>query len=139
MKLLTTALFLISASVFAQELDATEALLLTLPQGNYSGQSTNGNPCIVSVRNLPNRIAVIASDGSLTTRSEVYKGAPYRWIPGKREFLASVLTATLTDRRVNFVRMIAVDEKSQYVAVGDIMTSNDAGALEAVVECVINY
>lgn len=132
------ALLIVSGSAFAQYLDATEALLSTLPAGNYSGVTPEGKSCAVSVRNLSNRIAVVASTGSLTTRSEVYVGATYRWMPGKREFLASVLTTTLTDKRENFVRTIAVEDNTQYVAVGDIITSSERGTRESVVECVVN-
>jgi hypothetical protein len=139
MKILFATLLLVSTSLFAQELDATEALLWTLPQGNYWGLSTKGNPCSVSVRNLSNKIAVSAAEGALITTSEVFMGAPYRWSPGKRDFLASVFTTTLSVRKENFVRMIAVEEKSQYVAVGDIISSNTGTISENVIECVVHF
>jgi hypothetical protein len=137
-KSLLALFFVFSGSTFASDLDATDALLSTLPAGEYSGFTLKKLPCSVSVRVLSNRVAVVATDSDLTKRSEVYNGAVYRLKPGKREFLASVLTTTLTDKRENFVRTIAVTENTQYVVVGDIISSSARDKQESVVECIVN-
>lgn len=137
MKTLIAALLLVSSSAFAQSYDATEVLLSILPAKDYRGVTPVGTPCEVSVRNLSNRVAVVASTLGFTTRSEVYVGAYYAKPRGSRTFLASVLTTTLTDKRENFVRTIAVTENTQYIAVGDII-SWDGRTRESVIECIVN-
>jgi hypothetical protein len=136
-KTLIATLLFVSSTTFAVTLDATEALLSILPAGNYNGVTPEESPCEISVRNLSNRIAVVASKTELSQRSEVFLGATYLWRPGKREFLSSTLTTSLTDKRENFVRTIAVQENTQYVVVGNIITSN-TGVSESVVECIVN-
>lgn len=139
MKSLLAALLIVSGSAFSQEIDATEALLSILPPGEYRGTLADSSErCEVSVRNLSNRVAVVATKPGLTTRTEVYVGASY-WRRSQREFLSSVLTTSLTGKRENFVRTVAVTEKTQYVVVGDIFISGDRSSIsESVVECVVN-
>jgi hypothetical protein len=137
MKTLIAALLLVSASAFAYELDATEALLQTLPAGEYYGITPQGDDCSVAVRNLYGKVAVVATANGLTKRSEVYSGATYRWKPGQRSFLATSLTTTLSGSTENIFRTIAVSTNTQYVVVADHVINN-RDSYETKVECVIN-
>ena len=131
------ALLLISTTAFATELDATEALLNTIPAGDYRGVSPDGNDCQVSVRTLSEKVAAVASENGFVKRSEVMEGASYRWNPANRPFLSSTLTTTLTGQKENLVRTIAVKQNTQYVVVADIV-SEDGRVSETKIECVIN-
>lgn len=141
MKSLLALLFIVSGSSFASSSDtqdATAALLSILPAGEYRGITLMKTPCEISVRKLSDRVAVVATDHDFTKRSEVYTGAGHRFKPGKREFFASVLTTTLTDKRENFVRTLAVTENTQYVVVGDIISSSARDKRESIIECIVN-
>lgn len=137
MKFLIAALMLVSVSAFAQDLDATEALLQTVSAGEYSGITPAGDDCSVSIRNLSNKVAVVATANGLTKRSEVVSGATYRWRPGQRSFLASTLTTTLNGSKENIFRTIAVSTNTQYVVVADLIVDGRS-SVETKVECVIN-
>ncbi len=137
MKLLIAALVLVSASAFAQDLTSTEALLRTIPAGEYRGETPEGGYCEVAVRNLFEKVAVVASNEFITKRNEVLSGANYRWNPGNRSFLSSVYTTTLNGSIENVFRTIAVTENTQYVVVADLFT-NGRESSESKVECIIN-
>lgn len=137
MRLLTALFLALSLNAFAQELDATDALLSTLPAGEYTGTSPKGKACGVVVVKLSGKIAVIVKADGLVNRSEVMEGAVYRWNPGNRSFLASVFTTTLTGSRENILRTIAVTERTQYVVVADVII-DDRDVFERAAECVIN-
>lgn len=137
MRLLAALFLAFSFNTFAQELDATEALLSTIPAGEYSGKSTKGNACSVKVVQLSGKVAVVVSADGMVNRSEVMEGAVYRWNPGNRSFLASVFTTTLTGSRENILRTIAVTENTQYVVVADLIIEN-RDVTEKAAECVIN-
>lgn len=137
MKTLIAALLIVSSSTFAQELDATDALLTTIPAGEYRGLTPEGAACEVAIRDLTNKVAIVATNGNLTKRSEVAAGAVYRWQPGTRSFLATVLTTTLRGSKENVFRTIAVTEKTQYVVVADVVVNN-RDRNETKVECIID-
>lgn len=138
MKTLIAALLLVSVSAaFAQELDATEALLQTVSAGEYTGITPDGDDCSVAIRNLSNKVAVVASANGLTKRSEVHSGATYRWKPGQRSFLATTLTTTLNGSKENIFRTIAVSTNTQYVVVADLIVDGRRSD-ETKVECIIN-
>lgn len=137
MKILIAAFLLVSASAFAQNLTATEALLRTIPAGSYEGKTLQGGFCEVSVRNLSGKVAVVATDEFQGRRSEILVDSHYRWNPGNRSFLASVYTTTLTGSTENVFRTIAVTENTQYVVVADRFINNREVS-EAKVECIIN-
>ncbi len=137
MKILIAAFLLVSTSAFAQELNSTDALLRTLPAGEYSGITPEGDECGVSVRDLFGKVAVVASTINLTRRSEVVSGSQYSWNPAKRSFLSTVLTTTLTGSTENVFRTIAVTQNIQYVVVADIEI-DDRDFKETKVECLIN-
>lgn len=137
MKTLIAALLLVSASAFAQNLTSTEALLRTIPAGEYRGQTPEGGYCEVAIRNLFGKVAVVATNDSITKRSEVLEGSNYRWNPANRSFLSSVYTTTLSGSTENVFRTIAVTQNTQYVVVADIFTNN-RDVSESKVECVIN-
>lgn len=141
MKSFLALLLIISGSSFASKpdaQDATLALLSVLPAGDYRGITLIKTPCEISVRKLSDRVAVVATDHDFTKRSEVHSGAGYRFKPAKREFLSSILTTTLTDKRENFVRTIAVTENTQYIVVGDIISSSARDKHESIIECIVN-
>lgn len=137
MKIIIVAALLISGSALAQELSATDALLQTLPAGNYSGRTLENRECEVSIRDLTNKVAVVATTKNLTKRSEILKDAVYRWNPGTRSFLASVFSTSLNGSSENVFRTIAVKETTQYVVVADIEINNRT-VNESKVECVID-
>lgn len=137
MKTLIGTLLLISSVSYAQDFDATDALLRVLPARDYSGRTSDGDLCQVSVRNLSNRIAVIVSSNGQTKRGEVFRGATYRWNPANRSFLASALTTTLDGSRENIVKTIAVTDASQYVVVSDVVT-DDRNTSESLLECIVS-
>lgn len=137
MKTLIAALVLVSASAFAQNLTAPEALLRTIGPGFYEGQTPAGNHCEVTVKNLYGSVIVVAADESQGRKSEVVSSAPYRWNPGNRSFLSTVFTTTLTGSTENVFRTIAVTESTQYVVVADIVVNNRE-RYERKVECIIN-
>ena len=127
---------LVSGSVSAFELDATEALLETLPAGVYQGQSPEGLNCSVSVRDLSDKVVVTASMEGVTRTSEVNPGALYRWNPANRSFLASRINRTMRTSTENILRTIAVTESTQYVVVSDVIIS-DREVSENKIECVV--
>lgn len=137
MKIIILAALFISGSALAQELSATDALLQTLPAGNYSGRTLENRECEVSIRDLTNKVAVVAATKNLTKRSEILKDAVYRWNPGTRSFLASVFSTSLNGSSENVFRTIAVKETTQYVVVADIEINNRT-VNESKVECVID-
>lgn len=137
MRILTALFLSLSFSSFAIELDATEALLTTLPAGEYTGKSIKGNDCSVKVVQLSEKVAVVVSADGIINRSEVTEGAVYRWNPGNRSFLASVFTTTFTGSRENIIRTIAVTQNTQYVVVSDVIIEN-RDVSERIAECVIN-
>ncbi len=137
MKILTALVLLISGQLFAQELDATTALLSTLNAGEYKGLSPRGEECSVRVSVLSGKVAVTVYSEGLSGRSEVQEGATYRWNPANRSFLSSVFTTTLTGSRENILRTIAVTQKTQYVVVADVVI-NDREVTETTAECIIN-
>lgn len=137
MKTLIAALMLVSASAFAQELDATVALLSTVRAGEYTGITPQGDDCSVGIRDLSSKVAIVASANGLTKRSEVYSGATYRWKPGQRSFLASTFTTTLNGSKENVFRTIAVSTNTQYVVVADVIVDGRYSE-ETKVECIIN-
>ena len=136
-KTLIAAFLIMSSSAFANELDATEALLSTLPAGVYTGITPHGDDCEISVRTLSDKVAVVATTATLTKRSEVVRGAVYRWNPGNRSYLATTFTTTLRGSTENILRTIAVSQSTQYVVVADRVV-NDRNASETKIECVIN-
>lgn len=127
---------LMSGSVTAFELDATEALLETLPAGQYQGLTPEGRNCGVVVQDLSDKVIVTASSAGVTRTSEVNTGALYRWNPANRSFLASRIARTMTASRENILRTIAVTEATQYVVVSDLIIS-DREVSEDRVECVV--
>lgn len=137
MKTLLLAALIVSTTAFATELDATEALLQTVSAGQYTGITPQGSDCEVSIRNLSNRVAIVASADGVTKRSEVYSGATYRWKPGQRSFLASTFTTTLNGSKENVFRTIAVSTNTQYVVVADLVEDN-RNRVETKVECIID-
>lgn len=137
MRLFATLFLVLSFSSFALELDATQALLSTVPAGEYSGRSTKGNDCSVKVIQLSEKVAVVVSADGIINRSEVMEDAVYRWNPGNRSFLASVFTTTLTGSRENILRTIAVTQNTQYVVVSDVIIEN-RDVTERAAECIIN-
>lgn len=138
MKTLISALLLMSSVSYAQELDATAALLNVLPATEYSGRTSQGDECQVSVRNLSDRIAVVVSANGYWRRGEVFRGAAYRYNPANRSFLATVLTTTLTGSRENIVKTIAVTDRSQYVVVSEFVIDNRQ-THENFIECIVNF
>lgn len=137
MKTFIAALLLISTQAFATELDATEALLNTLPAGSYSGISVEGDNCSVAVQKLSTGVNVSASSNGKTKSYEILNGSGYRWNPGQRLFFSSIITRTSDSSSENFIRSIAVKNTTQYVVVGNI-SRTDNGTKESVIECVIN-
>lgn len=137
MKTIFAAILLVSSSAFAYELDATEALLQTIRAGEYQGVTPQGDDCQVSVRDLTNKVAVVASSEGVTKRSEIVTGSTYRWKPGQRSFLATNLTTTLSGSKENVFRTIAVGQKTQYVVVADVVVDN-RDVNETKVECIID-
>lgn len=137
MKTLIAALLLVSASAFAQDLTSTEALLRTIPAGEYRGTTPQGGYCEVAIRDLFGKVAVVAADESNTKRNEVHSGSAYRWNPANRSFLSSIYTTTLNGSTENIFRTIAVTENTQYVVVADL-NRNGREVSESKVECVIN-
>jgi hypothetical protein len=137
MKTMLLAALIVSTSAFATELDATDALLQTVAAGQYTGITPQGSDCEVSIRNLSNRVAIVASAEGVTKRSEVYSGATYRWKPGQRSFLASTFTTTLNGSKENVFRTIAVSTNTQYVVVADLIEDN-RNRVETKVECIID-
>ncbi len=137
MKTLIAALLLVSASAFAQNLTSTEALLRTIPAGEYRGQTPEGGYCEVAIRNLFGKVAVVAANEFITKRSEVLSDSSYRWNPSNRSFLSSVYTTTLNGSTENVFRTIAVTENTQYVVVADLYRDGRESS-ETKVECVIN-
>lgn len=137
MKTLIAAFLLVSSSAFAQELDATDALLTTLPAKEYRGITPDGDDCQVAVRDLSSKVAIVATAGNLTRRAEVYSGAVYRWQPGQRFFLATNLTTTLNGSKENVFRTIAVTSNTQYVIVADEVINNREREVVKV-ECIID-
>lgn len=137
MKTLLGAVLLISSVSYAQEFDATDALLRILPAREYSGRTSSGDFCQVSVRNLTNKIAVTVSANGASKRAEVSRGAVYHSNPGNRSFLATVLTTTLTGSRENILKTIAVTETTQYVVASDLVINNRQTS-EQFVECIVN-
>lgn len=135
-KTFIAALFLVSGSLFAYELDATEALLETLPAGEYRGLTPKGINCEVSVVDLSDKVIVTASSENVIRTSEVTPGALYRWNPASRSFLASRIARTMSASRENILRTIAVTEKTQYVVVSDLIIT-DRETIENKVECVV--
>lgn len=121
MKTLFMALALLSTSVFAQELDATEVLTSILPLGIHQGTNPEGKDCIVSVRTSGRGVVVSASSQGQSFKREVESGSIYR-INGARYFLSSDKNSTLMTR--------AVSEDTQYVVVAD---SSDKR-----VECIVD-
>lgn len=137
MKILIAALMLTSVSAFATELDATDALLNTLPIGTYSGQNDNGENCAVKVSEHSNGIVVSVSAAGQTKSHETKIGSGYHWRPGQRLFYNSFITRTSNSSTENFVRTIAVTENTQYVVAGSLYRST-TGNSESVIECVVN-
>ncbi len=137
MKILFAALLLTSVSAFATELDATEALLNTLPVGTYSGQNDAGDKCAVNVRERTHGVHVSVSANGGTRSHETKVGAGYRWRPGQRLFFNSVITRTSNSSTESFVRTIAVTERTQYVVAGTLYRST-TGNYESVIECIVN-
>lgn len=137
MKTFIAALLLVSTQAFATELDATEALLNTLPTGSYSGVSVEGHDCSVAVQKLSSGVNVSVSSHGKTKNYETLNGSGYRWNPGQRLFFSSLITRTSDSSSENFIRSIAVKETTQYVVVGNI-TRTGNGTKESVIECVIN-
>jgi hypothetical protein len=129
MKTLIAVLALTCSTAFAFELDATEALLNTLPVGDYSGLG-----CSVSVRNLGNKVVIEALNDKMRKTSEVLTGAVYRANPANRSFLATVSSG---ESKENIFRTIAVTQNTQYVVVSDV-TSDGRQMLERKVECIID-
>lgn len=137
MRILISIMMLMSISVAAQELDSTKALLTILPSGDYSGETSEGMECNVSVLTLSNRVAVIATSGEKSKRSEIEVGSKYRWNPGTRAFLHTTLTTTLSDMKENVFRTIAVDKNKQYVVLADVITK-DRKTIETAIECIVD-
>ncbi len=137
MKTLIAALFLVSASAFAQNLTATEALLRVIGPGFYEGKTPAGNYCEVTVKNLYGSVIVVAADENQGRKSEVLSTSQYRSNPGNRSFLSTVFTTTLTGSTENIFRTIAVTESTQYVVVADVVVNNRE-RYERKVECIIN-
>lgn len=137
MKILFTALLLTSVSAFATELDATDALLNTLPIGTYSGQTEAGDKCAVKVSERPQGVLVSVSANGETKSHETKVGAGYRWRPGQRLFFNSVISRTSNSSTESFVRTIAVTESTQYVVAGSLYRST-TGNSESVIECIVN-
>lgn len=137
MKILIAAFLLVSASAFAQNLTATDALLRTIPAGTYRGITPQNGYCEVAVRILSGKVAVVAADEYHVKRSEIETGAQYRWNPANRSYLASVYTTTLTGSTENVFRTIAVTENTQYVVVADTYINNREVS-ETKVECIID-
>lgn len=132
--------FLISGTAFANNIDATDVFLSILPSGEYYGVTEKKNEqCSVTVRKLANRVAVVAKDPNRTIIYEVYVGTGYYSQVGKRFFLSSTITTTLTSTIENFVRTTAVTANTQYVAVGEILRSEDRHSNKNIaVECIID-
>ncbi len=137
MRIFLSIMMFMSLSVAAQELDATKALLTVLPAGDYSGITSDGAECNISILPLSNRIAVIGTSGEISKRSEIEVGSRYRWNPGTRSFLHTTLTTTLSDTKENVFRTLAVDKKKQYVVLADII-SKDRETIETAIECLID-
>ncbi|WPU63223.1 hypothetical protein [Peredibacter starrii] len=135
MKLLVTALVLLSSTAFAQVPDATDVLTAILPVGSYSG-SYNNQPCKVSVKKTANGIQVTASNNSLVRVREVARGTVYfARLPG--HFLSTEKLSTNDGTRENILRTIPVTENQQYVVVADHFIVNHIN-YELAVECVVN-
>lgn len=137
MKTLIAALMLTSVSAFATELDATDALLNTLPLGSYTGQTERGEACSVKVSERSSGILVSVSSKGQTKSHETKIGSGYRWQPGQRLFFNSEITRARNSSTENFVRTIAVTENTQYVVAGSLYRST-TGNSESVIECIVN-
>jgi hypothetical protein len=137
MRILISIMMFMSISVAAQELDATKALLTILPSGDYKGETNDGNECRISILTLSNRVAIIATTGERSKRSEIEVGSTYRWNPGKRAFLHTTLITTLSDMKENVFRTLAVDKNKQYVVLADVITK-DRETIETAIECIID-
>ena len=137
MRIIISIIMLMSISVAAQEVDATKALLTILPRGDYSGETTNGNECNISILTLSNRVAIIATAGERSKRSEIEVGSKYRWNPGTRAFLHTNLITTLSDMKENIFRTLAVDKNKQYVVLADVITK-DRKTIETAIECIVD-
>jgi hypothetical protein len=137
MRILISIMMFMSISVAAQELDATKALLTILPSGDYKGETNDGNECNISILTLSNRVAIIATTGERSKRSEIEVGSKYRWNLGKRAFLHTTLITTLSDMKENVFRTLAVDKNKQYVVLADVITK-DRETIETAIECIID-
>lgn len=137
MKALLGALLLMSSFSYAREYDANDAFLSIMRAGDYSGRTSSGSYCQVSVRNLSSKIAVVVSANGTSKRSEVSRGATYHANFANRSFLATTLTTTLTGSRENILRTIAVTDATQYVVVSDV-TIDNRNTSESFVECIVN-
>lgn len=138
MKTFLAALLIVSTNAFAQELDATEALLQTLPAGTYYGESTKGGDCQVKVQKRSTGVKVSASANGQTMSYETLNQTSYRWNPGQRLFFSSVVSKyPHNERSEDFIRTIAVKENTQYVVVGNLFHSG-RDSKETIIECVVN-
>ncbi|WP_408096273.1 hypothetical protein ACJVC5_14635 [Peredibacter sp. HCB2-198] len=135
MKLLVTALVLLSSTAFAQIPDATDVLTAILPVGSYSG-SYNNRPCKVSVKKTANGVQVTASNDSLVRVREVARGSVY-FARRQGQFLSTEKFATNDGTRENILRTTPVTETQQYVVVADHFIAN-RNNYEMAVECVVD-
>ena len=137
MKTFISALLLLSAPLFAQDLDATEALLSTLSEGKYSGLTPENKPCNVEIKDLQDKVIITAKANGIIKKSVVSSGAIYRWNPGQRSFLATTIDRSDDVIVENIFRTIAVKNTTQYIVVSDLVHSG-RNSQESLVECVVD-
>ena len=138
MKLLALALLAFTSLAQAGELDATEAMVRTLPPGIYTGFTPQSSEaCSIEVRQIPQGILVIALKAQEQVTRSVGYGTVYRWNPGQRLFLSSDhFSREDVSEEVAF-RTIAIDEDTQFAVVSHTRTMGRDRVFKQEIACEV--
>lgn len=138
---LIITLLSISSLTFA-DTSATSALLKVLPAGTYLGKTDDQSNCRIEVSLLNSQVEINASSRNSHATKTVLENSLYRVGKSGRQMVLFLQSDRVVDPRDNTkytedsVRIVAVDNNSINVSVGNLMVNN-TDSFEEAVSCTI--